>query len=324
MLAAAKDEAVFSLAASLFASENSRLGSATSTNELHRAFPFVNSNTATGMDVCLYDDGRGSRSTGKERDAESGLDYFGARYYGSALGRFTSPDEFKGGFENLNGTPAFSPGPIGYADLNDPQTLNMYVYTRNNPLRYVDPDGHDIWDYLLGVGNAFSSDNLGGAGRTSGGNEDFRLGQTVGDAVATITGSIEVLTGGGEAVATSPAALTGVGALVPAAGVAEAAHGATTVAVAGEHLVAAAGKLVQSAKGPGTVPPGERDPKRSATDKEKAQMRAEQKGNCAHCGEPLGDEKGIAHHDPVRHADGGKDMKLTRSDCHKELHGCGS
>ena len=33
-----------------------------------------------------------SRSTAKERDAESGLDYFGARYYGSALGRFTSPD----------------------------------------------------------------------------------------------------------------------------------------------------------------------------------------------------------------------------------------
>jgi RHS repeat-associated protein len=30
--------------------------------------------------------------TGKERDAETGLDYFGARYYGGAQGRFTSPD----------------------------------------------------------------------------------------------------------------------------------------------------------------------------------------------------------------------------------------
>jgi len=254
MLAAAKDEAVFSLAASLFASENSRLGFATSTNELHRAFGFANSNTATGLDVCLYDDGSGSRSTGKERDAESGLDYFGARYYGSALGRFTSPDEFKGGFENLNGTPAFSPGPIGYADLTDPQTLNMYVYTRNNPLRYIDPDGHDIWDYLTGVGNAFSSDNLGGAGRTSGGNEDFRLGQTVGDAVATITGSIEVLGGGGEAVVTSPAALTGVGTLAPAAGVGVALHGAATVAVAGGHLVAAA---VKASDAPGTSSSGQ-------------------------------------------------------------------
>ncbi len=30
--------------------------------------------------------------TGKERDAESGLDYFGARYYASSMGRFMSPD----------------------------------------------------------------------------------------------------------------------------------------------------------------------------------------------------------------------------------------
>jgi len=30
------------------------------------------------------------------------------------------------------------------------------------------------------------------------------------------------------------------------------------------------------------------------------------------------------HHDPVRHADGGKEMKIVHSDCHKELHGCGS
>ena len=35
--------------------------------------------------------------TGKERDAETGLDYFGARYMSSAQGRFASPDEFKGG-----------------------------------------------------------------------------------------------------------------------------------------------------------------------------------------------------------------------------------
>jgi RHS repeat-associated protein len=129
--------------------------------------------------------------SGKERDTESQSDYFGARYYGSALGRFTSPDEFKGGFDNLDGQPAFRPGPIGYADLNDPQTLNKYVYTRNNPLRYIDPDRHDFalsrmagrsrrWDYLSGVGNAFVSDNAFGAGRSSGGNQDFRLGQVVG------------------------------------------------------------------------------------------------------------------------------------------------
>jgi RHS repeat-associated protein len=62
--------------------------------------------------------------TGKERDAESGLDYFGARYYGSALGRFTSADI-----------------PFADQDEYDPQSWNLYSYVRNNPLRNIDPDG---------------------------------------------------------------------------------------------------------------------------------------------------------------------------------------
>ena len=68
--------------------------------------------------------------TGKERDQESGLDYFGARYYGSALGRWTSPDW------------SDEPQPIPYANLEDPQTLNLYGFVRNNPLSKPDPDGH--------------------------------------------------------------------------------------------------------------------------------------------------------------------------------------
>jgi RHS repeat-associated protein len=76
------------------------------------------------MRVCLYDEGRGSRCTAKERDSESGLDYFGARYYGSALGRYTSPDPSNAG-----------------ARIHNPQSWNMYGYTLNNPLRYVDPTG---------------------------------------------------------------------------------------------------------------------------------------------------------------------------------------
>jgi RHS repeat-associated protein len=68
--------------------------------------------------------------TGKERDAETGLDYFGARYFSGAQGRFTSPDW------------SARPQPIPYADLSDPQSLNPYAYVRNNPLRRVDPDGH--------------------------------------------------------------------------------------------------------------------------------------------------------------------------------------
>lgn len=62
--------------------------------------------------------------TSKERDSESGLDYFLARYYSSAQGRFTSLDP-----ENAGAT------------RKDPQSWNGYAYARNNPLKYVDPDG---------------------------------------------------------------------------------------------------------------------------------------------------------------------------------------
>ena len=83
------------------------------------------------------------RFTGKERDAETGLDYFGARYFSAAQGRFTSPDEWQGGIvDPFTGEQVEQPGPLPYADITDPQTLNKYAYVRNNPLRYVDPDGH--------------------------------------------------------------------------------------------------------------------------------------------------------------------------------------
>jgi len=68
--------------------------------------------------------------TGKERDAESGNDYFGARYYASTMGRFLSPDW---------SDPA---QPIPYASLHRPQSLNLYSYVENNPLSQIDDDGH--------------------------------------------------------------------------------------------------------------------------------------------------------------------------------------
>jgi RHS repeat-associated protein len=68
-----------------------------------------------------------SRNTGKERDTESGLDYFNARYYGSSMGRFMSPD----------------PSGLFYADQTNPQSLNLYSYVRNNPLINIDPTGLD-------------------------------------------------------------------------------------------------------------------------------------------------------------------------------------
>ena len=64
--------------------------------------------------------------TGKERDSESGLDNFGARYNASTMGRFMSPD------------------PLG-GHQEDPQTLNRYSYVRNNPLSLTDPTGLDFY-----------------------------------------------------------------------------------------------------------------------------------------------------------------------------------
>jgi hypothetical protein len=53
------------------------------------------------------------------------LDFFGARYYSSAQGRFTSADT-----------------PLVYSRPDNPQTWNLYSYGGNNPLNTVDPDGH--------------------------------------------------------------------------------------------------------------------------------------------------------------------------------------
>jgi RHS repeat-associated protein len=69
--------------------------------------------------------------TGKERDTESGLDYFGARYYGNSLGRFLTPDWA----DNATAVP--------YAEFGDPQSLNLYTYVRNKPIETPDLDGHE-------------------------------------------------------------------------------------------------------------------------------------------------------------------------------------
>lgn len=76
-----------------------------------------------------------SISTAKERDAESGNDYFGARYYASTMGRFLSPDW------------SAKVAPVPYAKLDDPQSLNLYAYVRNNPLNRADADGHSDYTW---------------------------------------------------------------------------------------------------------------------------------------------------------------------------------
>jgi RHS repeat-associated protein len=66
-----------------------------------------------------------SISPGKERDAESGLDFFGTRYLNSGLGRWMSPD----------------PKLMSISHVISPQKWNKYAYVQNNPLLRFDPNG---------------------------------------------------------------------------------------------------------------------------------------------------------------------------------------
>ena len=95
----------------------------------------------TGMGYAA-DDGIRQKFTSKERDSETGLDYFLARYYSSVQGRFLSPDEFAGGPDFVFGDGENSAGPLPYADIADPQSLNKYIYVYDRPLAYTDEDGH--------------------------------------------------------------------------------------------------------------------------------------------------------------------------------------
>jgi len=88
-------------------------------------------------------DNERQKFTQKERDSETGLDYFLARYYSSKQGRFTSPDEFAGGPDELfDFGDAARSNPTFYADVDNPQSLNKYQYTYNNPTNLTDEDGH--------------------------------------------------------------------------------------------------------------------------------------------------------------------------------------
>jgi len=84
-----------------------------------------NSTAAIGLRAGLLLNRVRSRYTGKERDIESGNDYFKYRYYASSMGRWLSPD----------------PSMFTHVDFENPQSLNLYNYVGNRPLTLTDLDG---------------------------------------------------------------------------------------------------------------------------------------------------------------------------------------
>jgi RHS repeat-associated protein len=114
------------LAAGVLLSEKPRHGVASKNPALNQGINEANSTAAIGLRAGLLLNRVQSRYTGKERDAESGLDNFEARYYGSSMGRFMSPD-----------------GVFDGSSPDNPQSWNLYSYVQNNPIINTDPDGHD-------------------------------------------------------------------------------------------------------------------------------------------------------------------------------------
>jgi RHS repeat-associated protein len=94
--------------------------------------PFGDNQTCTGgADISPM------HFTGKPRDTETNLDYFGARYYNSGMARWMSPDW------------AAKPATVPYAQFGNPQSLNLYGYVTDNPVSRQDGDGHLLTIYQL-------------------------------------------------------------------------------------------------------------------------------------------------------------------------------
>jgi RHS repeat-associated protein len=110
--------------------------------------------------------------TGKERDSETGLDHFGARYYSNGLGRFITPDW------------AAKATAVPYAEFADPQSLNLYSYVRNVPTTRFDADGHipqftqalyQAWESYKQMSTNLTTNALNGWGIVVTGNPNFDI-----------------------------------------------------------------------------------------------------------------------------------------------------
>ena len=74
--------------------------------------------------------------TGQRQEADLGLMFYNARWYDPYLNQFLTPDSI-------------------IPDLYNPIDYDRYTYARNNPIRYSDPSGHDIWDTIGQIATGF-------------------------------------------------------------------------------------------------------------------------------------------------------------------------
>ena len=87
--------------------------------------------------------------TGQEKDVNSNLYYYGQRYYDPSVGRFTQPDPVSKYLNNPQKLKQAT-GQDLQGLLENPQALNEYGYTQNNPIKYTDPNGETIRQVITG------------------------------------------------------------------------------------------------------------------------------------------------------------------------------
>ena len=161
--------------------------------------------------------------TDKEKDFDTGLFDYGARYYDPILKRFVSSDPWAG-------------------DITDPQSLNKYSYVEGNPVRYMDPSGMTIEDYLGGVLGGFLS-TFSTSSPSIPDNGDFQQGYISGSMGGAAVGATMADVGGGMVsggLAVTPSGiLAPEGAVTAAIGAAVGAGGGYMAGNGADHVVEA-------------------------------------------------------------------------------------
>jgi len=287
-----------------------------------------------------YSGGDGVRQqfTSKERDIETGLDYFLARYYSSVQGRFISPDEFSGGpDEYYEFTDVASDNPTFYADLTDPQSLNKYQYAYNNPLLYIDPDGHQgirerfrqavnkAADFVDGVGKGINSSITFGASGAPQPSDTLlnRAGQGVGT-VATAVAGVGLIKGG--------IAITGVsGGTAAVAGVGVAATGAYALVGATANAIRISQTPMERRASSGPTPDKQPNPVsgsrggpgagKQASPATKTAVRTRDNNRCVYCGKRTTSKAGARQsnidHSVPKSRGGNNTMKNLQNTCRR-------